>query len=379
MSRTYEEKDLLRLARRIHNTKRQYLLVDPLQGKHIPVSPKEALKMMSSLGDLVGERYPGCTLVIGFAETATAVGMAVALRLGEECAYIHTTREEAAYRSDWIEFLEEHSHAAEQKLASSKLEKLINETETIVFVDDEISTGKTLLNIIRQLKSAFGQVEGKKLVAASVINRLSEENRARLRAEGAESIALLEIEEKDYTAEVLKYPVSDAAEVKAGEDVFDGVEVYTSKTKLPDPRTGVMASFYEKKCRDFAEEIRGRLPAFDTAERILVMGTEECMYPAMYLGSVLEDEGCRVMTHSTTRSPIGICSGEGYPIVSGFRLKSFYDSGRTAFIYDLTEYDRVIVVTDSRGDITPGLGSLCAALKSAGCGKIYAIRNPATE
>ena len=47
----YREQDVLRLAKRHHNTKRTYLLVNPLQAKHIPVSPGASLAMMRTLGD----------------------------------------------------------------------------------------------------------------------------------------------------------------------------------------------------------------------------------------------------------------------------------------------------------------------------------------
>ena len=51
----YTERELLRLARRHHNTRRTYLLINPLQGKHIPVSPSEALSMMHTLGERMSE------------------------------------------------------------------------------------------------------------------------------------------------------------------------------------------------------------------------------------------------------------------------------------------------------------------------------------
>ena len=79
--REYREQELLVLAKRYRNNKRNYLLVDPLQGKHIPVSPGKALEMMSALGDRLAQMAPEIDLVIGFAETATAVGAAVAARL----------------------------------------------------------------------------------------------------------------------------------------------------------------------------------------------------------------------------------------------------------------------------------------------------------
>ena len=78
----YTAADTLRIAKRYNNPKRSYLLVNPLQAKHIPVSPAAALEMMGALGNQVAAKYPEARLVIGFAETATAIGAAVAARLG---------------------------------------------------------------------------------------------------------------------------------------------------------------------------------------------------------------------------------------------------------------------------------------------------------
>lgn len=112
---SYTKETTLRVAKRYRNAKRAYLLVNPLQAKHMPVSPTEALTMMRTLGEGLRQEFPGARLVLGFAETATALGAAVASRLGPDCAFLTTTRE-AGEGSGWVRFLEEHSHAAEQKL-----------------------------------------------------------------------------------------------------------------------------------------------------------------------------------------------------------------------------------------------------------------------
>ena len=108
----YREEDLMRLAKRVNNAKRAYLIVNPLQGKHVPVSPTAALTMMGALGTLLARVHPRADLVIGFAETATAVGAAVAAALPGPAAYLHTTREAFALSGGSVDFLEEHSHAA---------------------------------------------------------------------------------------------------------------------------------------------------------------------------------------------------------------------------------------------------------------------------
>ena len=88
----YTEKDLVKIAKRENNTKRNYLVVDPLQGKHIPVVPSKALDLFAALADTFREKYKDeKLLLVGFAETATAIGAQVAITVGAD--YIQTTRE----------------------------------------------------------------------------------------------------------------------------------------------------------------------------------------------------------------------------------------------------------------------------------------------
>ena len=184
--KNYTQHDILRLGKRHNNKKRTYLLVNPLQSKHIPASPSESLDMMKTLGEKVAIKCPNAKLVIGFAETATAIGAAVASCLADDCIYIHTTREKPGELSDWVEFNEEHSHAVEQKLYSKNLTMLIANTQEIILVDDELSTGKTLINFTQQLKKKCPELKDKKIIAASIINRLTDMNINRLLREGIE-------------------------------------------------------------------------------------------------------------------------------------------------------------------------------------------------
>ena len=88
----YTEEKLAAIAARDNNTKRKYLVVNRLQGKHIPVKPSDFFGMTDALADIVCEAYKDeKLLLIGFAETATAIGMAVASKL--DTLYMQTTRE----------------------------------------------------------------------------------------------------------------------------------------------------------------------------------------------------------------------------------------------------------------------------------------------
>ena len=151
----YTEAELVRIAKRENNTRRKYLVVNRLQGKHIPVSPKEALQMFRSLAELIKEAYPSeRLLMVGFAETATAIGAAVAIEC--QAAYMQTTRE-VIDGVDYLYFSESHSHATEQKLVKTDLDKIIGKTDRIVFIEDEVTTGNTILNIVRLIQKTYAQ------------------------------------------------------------------------------------------------------------------------------------------------------------------------------------------------------------------------------
>ena len=361
----YNVTDILRIAKRHNNNKRSYLLVNPLQGKHLPVSPTAALDIMKSLGNKIAEKYPDCKLVIGFAETATAIGAMVAASLAKDCIYIHTTRENFSKDYNFIEFLEEHSHAPEQKLYCDELNKRLKNTSTIVFVDDELSTGKTLRNIIRQLKSAYPILNDKKLVAVSIINRLSEDNENLLQADGIICEYLVKLSEQDFDVSDL-----ETFAPKILNQFEDNKILFSRKISISNPRLGVKIHKYIKELTQISEEI---LNLADNNNSILVLGTEECMLPAIITGKILETHDYNAVTHSTTRSPISISSQNNYPITEGYQIRSFYDVNRTTYIYNLKYYDLVIVISDVETWQTESVKSLVAALNVHGYGKIIFV------
>ena len=373
----YTEQDILRLGKRHNNNKRTYLLINPLQSKHIPVSPSESLSMMNTLGEKVSKKYPNAKLVIGFAETATAIGTSVAAALGEDCIYIHTTRENIDGSSDWVEFNEEHSHAVEQKLYAENLRHYISKTSEIILVDDELSTGKTLINIIHQLKDKYPELNSKKVIAASIINRITSTNIKRLEAEGIICEYLVKLPDVDYTDAV------KSIEIASPLDFINETQhnIITSQIDLPgaflDPRTGVQISEYVESCKKMANSALSSIQNnFSTDDNILVLGTEEFMYPAIILGLEIENKGLvnSVKCHATTRSPIGVNDSDEYPIKIGYKITSFYDDTRETYIYNLKQYDKIIIVTDSNYAPERALNNLSAALAQYGNEKVFFIR-----
>lgn len=357
---SYTKETTLRVAKRYRNAKRAYLLVNPLQAKHMPVSPTEALTMMRTLGEGLRQEFPGARLVLGFAETATALGAAVASRLGPDCAFLTTTRE-AGEGPGWVRFLEEHSHAAEQKLWGGDLDALLQETDTVLFVDDEISTGKTLRNMVTQLTRRWPALGEKTLVAASLLNRVTPEQEEALADAGITCRCLVRLPQEDHTAQVADWTVTEAPPVIPKSCSFR--QEARAGAGLLDPRKTLRIGAYDSSCQAEAEAMLSRaLGPVETLGKTLVLGTEECMYPALRLGEGLERLGAEVCCHATTRSPIGLCDAPGYPIRSGWKLPSFYEEERTTYIYNLKEYDMVIVVSDTKKTDLRAIQALASVL-----------------
>lgn len=357
---SYTKETTLRVAKRYRNAKRAYLLVNPLQAKHMPVSPTEALTMMRTLGEGLRQEFPGARLVLGFAETATALGAAVASRLGPDCAFLTTTRE-AGEGPGWVRFLEEHSHAAEQKLWGGDLDALLQETDTVLFVDDEISTGKTLRNMVAQLTRRWPALGEKTLVAASLLNRVTPEQEEALADAGITCRCLVRLPQEDHTAQVTDWTVTEAPPA-VPQNLSFRQETLPGEGLL-DPRKTLRIGAYDGSCQAVAEAMLSHtLGPVETLGKTLVLGTEECMYPALRLGERLERLGAEVCCHATTRSPIGLCDAPGYPIRSGWKLPSFYEEERMTYVYNLKEYDTVIVLSDTKKTDLRAIQALASVL-----------------
>lgn len=380
----YTEAELVRIAKRENNTRRKYLVVNRLQGKHIPVSPKEALQMFRSLAELIKEAYPSeRLLMVGFAETATAIGAAVAIEC--QAAYMQTTRE-VIDGVDYLYFSESHSHATEQKLVKTDLDKIIGKTDRIVFIEDEVTTGNTILNIVRLIQKTYAQPVS--FAVASILNGMNEEALENYKNLKIPVHYLVKTAHDTYTEIAEQYQADGTChictkpqekEVEQQKEVQQQIEMQqTKEAQQPievqeisgwiNARRLHTADTYKQACEQLWQEIQQKFgytkytKETETGRRILVLGTEEFMYPALYVGAKLEEAGYTVRMHATTRSPIAVSKEEKYPLHTRYELASLYDKNRTTFVYDLTEYEEVLVLTDAQKQETEGWESLQRAL-----------------
>ncbi|MFF4229811.1 phosphoribosyltransferase [Streptomyces sp. NPDC001820] len=169
---------MLGLALR-RNPKRAHLLVSNVLGKHVPQSPAVVYGAGYGLGErvreLLGPEDASRAVVLGYAETATGLGHSVADGVGL-APYLHSTRRpvEGVERAGGFE--ESHSHATSHLLLPED-PRLLAGDGPLVLVDDEFSTGNTVLNTIRDLHQRYPR---DRYVIVALVDMRSDDDRDRL-------------------------------------------------------------------------------------------------------------------------------------------------------------------------------------------------------
>ncbi|WP_063791114.1 phosphoribosyltransferase [Streptomyces iranensis] len=177
-------RELLGLALR-RNPKRAHLLVSNVLGKHVPQRPATVhgagVRLGRRVRELLGDEAAARAVVLGYAETATGLGHSVADGLAL-APYLHSTRRPVPGVATVGGFEEEHSHATSHLLLPEDPGFLAS-TGPLILVDDEFSTGRTVLNTIAALHRRFPRDH---YVVVALVDMRSPEDRDRLDAFAAD-------------------------------------------------------------------------------------------------------------------------------------------------------------------------------------------------
>jgi orotate phosphoribosyltransferase len=402
---------LFQMAARI-NKKRSFLFVSKVLGKHLAVNPQIPLLV----GSLLSIRYmevvygikdkragtiaealqtnenidralasirnqpivlPKLTTFIGFAETATALGHAVFSTFANHAKYIHTTRESINELTSIINFEEEHSHATSHRVYAHD-QDFFNDQSEVILVDDEITTGKTALNIIRKIKSEYPVK--KVFTVVSILDWRTTEHRERYRQLEREleitihTVSLIDgivsvkgepfLEEEDILPvpsidpEITYVPIQQLM----NRDMFKYVTSTnlngTSNSSAYLQATGRFGLSIEED-QAFSQQfqtIAKRIKEYRKGKKTLVIGTGEFMYIPMQVASFL---GSNVYFQATTRSPIYQKDSTFYTIQNKFIFESPEDNDLMNYLYNIkpNEYDEIFIFIEriSSLDMTDSL------------------------
>ncbi|MFC9648154.1 phosphoribosyltransferase [Streptomyces sp. NPDC056937] len=407
-------RDLLGLALR-RNPKRAHLLVSNVLGKHVPQRPA----VVHGTGVGLGERVRGLlgaevdrAVVLGYAETATGLGHSVADGV-RHAPYLHSTRRPVPGVPRAGGFEESHSHATSHLLLPED-PGLLASDGPLVLVDDEFSTGNTVLNTIRALheryprgwyvivalvdmRSAadqgrlaeFAEEIGARVdlvTLASGTVRLPdgvlEKGRALVAEHEAEALAPSPVDGVPATgaSEGLAAPEANAtAVVQASPESHSSPESHPTHATHATHATGVVRVALEWPAgvpdggrHGFTPAHRAALEAalpamaaeaaagLGDARRVLVLGFEELMYAPLRLAGALErSSGAEVRFSTTTRSPVLAVNDPGYAIRSRLVFPAHDtaafpdgDGAGDRYAYNVAGagFDAVVAVVDSLAD-----------------------------
>jgi len=411
------------------NTKRGFLFVSKILGKHIPVFPlipllggvalaaryasimyheqsfekkwdfAQALTI-SAVGEKVWEDIshhplplPAKTLFIGFAETATGLGHGMFSSFAENAQYIHTTRENILGIDNRVEFTEEHSHAMDHYCYAIDPALFANE-DMIVLVDDEITTGKSALNFIKAIQSHYPR---KKYGVVSLLDwRSPVEKQKFVAMENDLEIRIHAISLLSGRITVTGQPVVDDHQHKPsqpllgrvkpivetivlGENLgplleFSSLNTNMDKNTVPYLQATGRFGITSQEQRDLETKLQ-QVGLFLKQKRqgtkTLCLGTGEFMYIPFKIASYM-GEGVRVQ--STTRSPIYPAKHENYAIKQAVTFASPDDPLMIHYVYNipLGYYDEAFIFLERAVD-TGALESLLQAFEPLAIPRIHFV------
>lgn len=339
---------LLGFAARI-SSKRKFLLVSKVLGKHYPVTPLLMRWSYRALARAVLQQgVVGRSLWLGMAETATGLGYGVfeaawqnALQAG---LFIQTTRYHLDNQAR-LAFEEAHSHATDFFLYypdNAQKQAHFLQAQTLVLIDDEISTGKTFLRLIK----AYQQVNPalQKVFIVSLVNFAHLEDRKTLETEAAVKVVwiclrqgTLQFEDNhNESLAAISVNVSSNHACKKHLLGWPGRLGMTQPLLLEDHVVQQVSSYFRTN---------------DHTLPILVLGTGECNAPAFLLGRALAAQGLAIKVQSTTRSPIH----PGNEIKSVAQFEDNYDDAIPNFIYNLSPDDYREIIVCHETPLNPAL------------------------
>lgn len=330
-------------------------------------------------------------LVLGYAETATGLGHAVADAL--HAPYLHSTRRPAPELEVQRSFEEVHSHASTHLVLPAD-PSLLRGDGPLVLVDDELSTGNTVLNTIAELHAGSART---RYVIATLVDLRGDVDRARM-ADAADRLgARIDVVALASGRIAVPPDILDrgqqlvAACAAAGAAPVRPVRsartaVATARPVL-SPSTDVVSwtGLWPRSVREggrhgftpddqvalsgVAASVAQKVLTELVGDDVLVLGSEELMYAplrvAVELADLLEDltpPGSRlprVRFSSTTRSPVLAVDDPGYAIRTALVFDAHdepADGVKPRFAYNVAPaqgqrgFSDIVLVIDEPGD-----------------------------
>jgi hypothetical protein len=298
-----------------NNPKRGFLVVSRVLGRHLPTRPALMRRSARDLAALVPADLPGPVLVFGLAETAICLGQTVhaelrALTGRDDIFFLHSTRQRIDHPL-LCRFDEPHSHASAHLVYQPAVPGFV-QPRSLVLVDDEISTGRTLINLAEALTGAWDRIE---TIAALSLTDWSDGAWLANMPRPSTRAALLE-------GQLTWTPSAQTAPCLSFETAAPALGRLHPHRNFG--RLGLRAPL--------AEPFPSCPP---TTGPIRIIGTGEFTHPPFLLAETLEQEGHDVIVQAVSRSPARL----GGAIATALRFADNYGTDVPNYLYNVDPAD----------------------------------------
>jgi hypothetical protein len=292
------------------NPRRGFLVVSKLLGRHLPTAPDLMRRGAAALTARLPADLPGPVLVLGLAETAICLGQTVheelTARTGrDDLFFLHTTRQ---LLDDPLlcRFEEPHSHASAHLIYRPQVEGF-EPPRSLVLVDDELSTGTTLANLAEALVRCWPGVEAISIATLT---------------DWSDGAWQWRMPRRCGSASLLKGRLrwTPGAQAAPASLIFDRVA----------PALGRMAEHRNLGRLGLHRPLAPTVLPEPTSDRLRILGTGECTYPAFRIAEKLQRAGHDVVMQATTRSPARV----GGAIGQALEFADNYGTGVPNYLYN---------------------------------------------
>lgn len=363
---------LFAIGKRDNNAKRNFLFVSKLLGKHLAVKPEVVRATGYLLASLKykfdNADYISCiknntmpsydsfakdndVLVVGFCETATALGMSVAMAI-EGATYIATTREPVCGIKQLVTFEEAHSHASTHFMFSNNIQ--LSQFKKLILVDDEITTGNSLLHLIETMVQIADIEDITILTILDWRDNAQYQKFQTFATTHGISLSVHSLVSGNIAADDTTVYHNNAIGIAEGVDNAKSISSFP-KTVITMPNGEHYAYLTDSGrfgityCQMQKIEVRALTAATAIAQslgevkHLMVLGHSENMYIPSRVAAHLSKMGYDVMFKTTSRTPI-FCDGTLFK--DGV---AFCDKGAKYHFYNTQEaeaYDKVIMLSE---------------------------------
>ena len=299
------------------NPRRGFLFVSTVLGRYLPVRSASLMAAQRRLAQILPHELPGPIVMVALAEAAIGLGQGVHQQYVEstgraDVLFLHSTRYHLSHPL-LATFDEPHSHAPAHHLhrpIDPTDGALLDQARTVVLIDDEMTTGRTLGHLATALRAALPSVEQ---VIPLVLTDWSGQDRT---PTGTPPLSLLW---GHYTFEPRVGVAYDMPNVVG--DRADRTALLTRNEgrlgiRIPVPLPPVPSNI-------------------DLSGRVLVLGTGEYQGGPARLAEALTRAGVDAWFQATTRAPVK----PGQVIRSFVQGYDNYGEGMPNFLYNFDPQD----------------------------------------